>query len=94
MTPEQLATKAMSHGGFTTPAIEAYRFLFDACCAVRRGKRHGEFFRPSPERAADVREVLVWIDRNPRSALDALHELERLSEVFGLGWRMWLEKAL
>lgn len=86
--PETLALEAMAHGGFTTPATEAYRFLFDASRELRM---NGSL---SQGTAATAEQCLAWIDRNPRSATDALRELERLSEVFGLDWRRPLMAAI
>lgn len=53
-TPETAAAYAMRDGGFTTPAIEAYRILEDACRTIKAGH-----VLPDPLQQS-VANVLAW----------------------------------
>lgn len=88
LDPEGAALHAtVVQGGFSTPAIEAFRILEDAWRSVAHGVELDARWR------AGVRETLAWLDEHSESD-EVARERARWTQGREEGWRTKLELAV
>jgi hypothetical protein len=85
LNPVGAANHAITvQGGFSTPAIEAFRILEDAFRIIVRGDSLNDEWKQG------VRDTLAWIDEHSEDD-DVARERARWSQGKPLGYRTMLE---